>query len=160
MEERQNQELPENSNFNQSLVEIDGAINKAITSKRLEVNLIGFNSVYQSIKEASTTTTNQRFIKLFNPIFFVVWGFYLVALAKVVRNIKNQLSVESKYKDDFHITGPETIYTASKKSFEGTMPMRFFGIRFLAIWVLPVVITGTVMEFLFVSPLRGVSPFT
>ena len=37
--------------------------------------------------------------------------------------------------------------------------MRFFGPRFLAIWVIPTAITGIVMEFLFISPLRNLNPF-
>ena len=41
----------------------------------------------------------------------------------------------------------------------GITSLRFFGIRFLAIWVFPLIVTGTVMEVLFVRPLRGVSPF-
>ena len=41
----------------------------------------------------------------------------------------------------------------------GSGKIRFFGPRFLAIWVMPMAITGIVMEFLFISPLRNLNPF-
>ena len=157
MEKIQNKDLPENSNSKQPLPGGDAGLD--IVRNPNDDDSICFESVYQSIRQASAKSTYQRFMKFFGPIFFVVWGFYLVAFAKVVKHIKNQLSVKSKFTDDFQVNGPETIYTASKKAFEGTMPMRFFGIRFLAIWVLPIAITGAVMEFLFVSPLTGNGPF-
>ena len=55
-------------------------------------------------------------------------------------------------------------YTALKDSLKegvGSSPsrIRFFGPRFLVIWVMPIAVTGILMEFLFVSPLRNINPF-
>ena len=57
------------------------------------------------------------------------------------------------------VVGPETIWTAVHRAFEGTSPMRFFGIRFLAVWVFPTALTGFVIELLLVNPLNGVKPW-
>tara|TARA_Y100001968_G_C19104016_1_gene593962 strand:- start:395 stop:688 length:294 start_codon:yes stop_codon:yes gene_type:complete len=55
-------------------------------------------------------------------------------------------------------------YTALTDSLKGGVgngqkQIRFFGPRFLAIWVMPIAITGILMEFLFISPLRNLNPF-
>ena len=47
----------------------------------------------------------------------------------------------------------------TKDAFAGKGGMKFMGIRFMSIWVFPVAITGAVMEFLFVGPLKGTNPF-
>lgn len=56
---------------------------------------------------------------------------------------------------------PYTALTDSLKEGVGSGPkkMRFFGPRFMAIWVMPMALTGIVMEFLFVGPLRNLNPF-
>ena len=41
----------------------------------------------------------------------------------------------------------------------GESKMRFFGPRFMAIWVMPMAVTGIIMEFLFVGPLKNANPF-
>ena len=149
-----------NSDLIRSSEEVARETEMPIISNYSEVDSISFSSLYQAITKASEASANKRFIAIFKPVFFVTWGFYLVTLAKVLRHIKNQLSVRSSQKEDFIVNGPETLYTASAKAIQRSMPIRFFGIRFIAIWVLPLFITGTVMEFLFVSPLRGIAPFS
>ena len=52
-----------------------------------------------------------------------------------------------------------TVYTMTKESFAGEGGMKFMGIRFMSIWVFPMAITGIVMEFLFVGPLKGTNHF-
>ena len=59
---------------------------------------------------------------------------------------------------------PAQPYTALKEPLQegvGSSPkqIRFFGPRFMAIWVMPIAITGIIMEFLFVGPARNVNPF-
>ena len=59
---------------------------------------------------------------------------------------------------------PAQPYTALKDSLKngvGNDPkkIRFFGPRFMAIWVMPMAVTGIIMEFLFVGPARNVNPF-
>ena len=124
-----------------------------------EVNPINISSVFQAIKEASSGSRWQIFFKIFSPILFIVWWFPIVLIGRIFRNINNQLSTKSNHQSDFIIRGPETLWTAVNPAFKGITSLRFFGIRFLAIWGFPLIVTGTVMEVLFVSPLRGVSPF-
>ena len=57
---------------------------------------------------------------------------------------------------------PYTALSDSIKEGVGNRPnkIRFFGPRFMAIWVMPIALTGIVMEFLFISPLRSSNPFS
>ena len=50
-------------------------------------------------------------------------------------------------------------HRVKRKAIDVTNPMRFFGARFITIWVLPLAITGIFMEYLFVSPITGRIPF-
>ena len=43
--------------------------------------------------------------------------------------------------------------------FEGEDHLRFFDHRFIAIWVLPIALTGIVFEVLFISPTKSTFPF-
>ena len=55
---------------------------------------------------------------------------------------------------------PYSALTDSMREGVGNGPrkMRFFGPRFMTIWVMPIAVTGILMEFLFVGPLRNVNP--
>ena len=53
---------------------------------------------------------------------------------------------------------PETLYTSLKGVFKGEDHLRFFDHRFIAIWVLPIALTGIVFEVLFISCLLYTSP--
>ena len=61
--------------------------------------------------------------------------------------------------NSYTVSDTETVYTMTKDAFSGKGGMKFMGIRFMSIWVFPVAITGAVMEFLFVGPLKGTNPF-
>ena len=50
---------------------------------------------------------------------------------------------------------PETLYTSLKGVFKGEDHLRFFDHRFIAIWVLPIALTGIVFEVLFISPTKS-----
>ena len=54
---------------------------------------------------------------------------------------------------------PETLYTSLKGVFKGEDHLRFFDHRFIAIWVLPIALTGIVFEVLFISPTKITFPF-
>ena len=54
---------------------------------------------------------------------------------------------------------PETLYTSLKSVFKGEDNLRFFDHRFIAIWVLPIALTGMVFEVLFISPTKNTFPF-
>ena len=94
-------------------------------------------------------------------IFFLwVWP---IVLHNKIRNLINNLNFAQPYSDPgentYTVKDTETVYTMAKDSFAGKGGMKFMGIRFMSIWVFPVAITGTVMEFLFVGPLKGTNPF-
>ena len=94
-------------------------------------------------------------------IFFLwVWP---IVLHNKVRNLINNLNFAQPYSDhgenSYTVRDTETVYTMTKDAFAGKGGMKFMGIRFMSIWVFPVAITGTVMEFLFVGPLKGTTPF-
>ena len=59
-----------------------------------------------------------------------------------------------------NIKNPSSPWTALKEPMRNPKQMKFFGFRFMTIWVLPLAITGTIMEFVFVSPLRDSNPFS
>ena len=94
-------------------------------------------------------------------IFFLwVWP---IVLHNKIRNLINNLNFAQAYSDPgentYSVKDTETVYTMTKDAFSGKGGMKFMGIRFMSIWVFPFAITGTVMEFLFVGPLKGTNPF-
>ena len=94
-------------------------------------------------------------------IFFLwVWP---IVLHNKIRNLINNLNFAQPYsspgENSYTVSDTETVYTMTKDAFAGKGGMKFMGIRFMSIWVFPVAITGAVMEFLFVGPLKGTNPF-
>ena len=93
---------------------------------------------------------------------FFLWVWPIVFHNKV-RNLINNLNFAQPYSNPgestYTVQDTETVYTMTKDAFAGKGGMKFMGIRFMSIWVFPVAITGAVMEFLFVGPLKGTTPF-
>ena len=93
---------------------------------------------------------------------FYLWVWPIVAINKI-RNLFNRMDFvkpyESGLNDSYEVSDTETVYTMTKDAFAGKGGMKFMGLRFMSIWVFPVAIMGTVMEFLFVGPLKGSNPF-
>ena len=93
---------------------------------------------------------------------FYLWVWPIVAINKI-RNLINRMDFVKPYQsginDSYEVSDTETVYTMTKEAFEGKGGMKFMGIRFMSIWVFPMAITGIVMEFLFVGPLKGTNPF-
>ena len=94
-------------------------------------------------------------------IFFLwVWP---IVLHNKIRNLINNMNFAQPYSDPggntYSVKDTETVYTMTKDAFSGKGGMKFMGIRFMSIWVFPFAITGAVMEFLFVGPLKGTNPF-
>ena len=112
-------------------------------------------------------TNNQLSARQSNSFSFVGRIFFLwvwpIVLHNKIRNLINNLNFAQAYSDPgentYSVKDTETIYTMTKDSFAGKGGMKFMGIRFMSIWVFPVAITGAVMEFLFVGPLKGTNPF-
>ena len=95
---------------------------------------------------------------------FALWVLPIVAINSIRRFTSNRTTdIVRPYNENntekYIIKGTETVYTSTKNVFEGQEKMRFFGFRFMSIWVFPMAITGAFMEFLFVGPLNGTNPF-
>ena len=94
--------------------------------------------------------------------FFAFWVWPIVFINKLrifIRNMDFVQPYSDKAYKSYVVEDTETVYTMTNKAFSGEGGMKFFGIRFMSIWVFPMAITGAVMEFLFVGPLKGTNPF-
>ena len=81
-----------------------------------------------------------------------------IAVATAVKSTTEAQPSSASFKN------PAQPYTALSESLSqgvgsGPKKMRFFGPRFMTIWVMPIAVTGILMEFLFVGPLRNANPF-
>ena len=125
-----------------------------------------FELIYNQIEKAFTKNNDEKELlfpmprKWIGPRLLAPWIFPIFIIRKTIEFIRSNNFVKPYSENKYEVKGIETIYTSSRKSFEGSSQMRFMGPRFLAVWILPMAITGTVMEFLFVSPLRNVNPFS
>ena len=125
-----------------------------------------FELIYNQIENAFTNNNDEKELlfpmprKWIGPRLLAPWIFPIFIIRKTIEFIRSNNFVKPYSENKYEVKGTETIYTSSRKSFEGSSQMRFMGPRFMAVWILPMAITGTVMEFLFVSPLRNVNPFS
>ncbi len=124
-----------------------------------------FELIYNQIEKAFTKNNNEKELlfpmprKWIGPRLLAPWIFPIFIIRKTIEFIKSNNFIKPYSENKYEVKGAETIYTSSRKSFEGSSQMRFMSPRFMAVWILPMAITGTVMEFLFVSPLSKVNPF-
>ena len=92
-----------------------------------------------------------------------IWVWPIIAVNTIRNLVLNKINFVRPYEkglsDSYEVTDTETVYTMTKDSFGGKGGMKFMGIRFMSIWVFPMAILGTVMEFLFVGPMKGTNPF-
>jgi len=145
-----------------------------IDSKEIDIieSEIKVDSVHPSITEAehiysliaSAVPKKDGFRKNIGKRDFALWVLPILAINKVRRfTSKNTNDIvkpfDEKTEKSYVIKGTETVYTSTKNVFQGDEKMRFFGFRFMSIWVFPMAITGAFMEFLFVGPLNGTNPF-
>ena len=84
-----------------------------------------------------------------NKALCIGYGYNATDIEKSYSPIKNGPSYKR----------PETLYTSLKSVFKGEDHLRFFDHRFIAIWVLPIALTGIVFEVLFISPTKNTLPF-
>jgi len=118
--------------------------------------------VYSLIESA--VPNKNGFRKNISKRDFALWVIPILAINKIRRFTSiNASAVIKPYEhtksDPYVIKGNETVYTNTKNVFQGKEKMRFFGFRFMSIWVFPMAVTGAFMEFLFVGPLKGTNPF-
>ena len=132
---------------------------------QVDENKDEFELIYNQIEKAFPKNIDNKELlfpmprKWIGPRLLAPWIFPIFIIRKTIEFIKSNNFIKPYSENKYEVKGAETIYTSSRKSFEGSSQMRFMGPRFLAVWILPMAITGTVMEFLFVSPLRNVNPF-
>ena len=142
-----------------------------------EQNLINEKKVFPTDQEVITSILEDAFPKgksnqqlgipqsdtfSFASRIFFLWVWPIV-LHNKVRNLINNMNFAQPYSDPgantYAVKDTETVYTMTKDAFAGKGGMKFMGIRFMSIWVFPIAILGTVMEFLFVGPMKGTNPF-
>ena len=88
------------------------------------------------------------------PRFMATWVLPLFLLKKTRGFLKALYKITTPYKEsNFSVNKAETIYTSTQKALRGNSSMRFFGARFMAIWVLPLGITAIFIQYLLVNPL-------
>ena len=124
-----------------------------------------FELIYNQIEKAFTKNNDEKELlfpmprKWIGPRLLAPWIFPIFIIRKTIEFIRSNNFVKPYSENKYEVKGTETIYTSSRNAFEGSSQMRFMGPRFMAVWILPMAVTGTVIEFLFVSPLRNVNPF-
>ena len=111
----------------------------------------------KSIKEYALPNARQwiggRFLAVWVlPIFFISKILKFSASSAFIKPYSTSINGPS-YKQ------PETLYTSLKNVFKGNDNLRFFDHRFIAIWVLPIALTGILFEILFIAPTNNTSPF-
>ena len=149
--------------------ETDISPNRSETVEENKILPTDQDTITSIIEEAfpNKASNNQLSERQSNSFSFVGRIFFLwvwpIVLHNKIRNLINNLNFAQPYSDPgentYTVKDTETVYTMAKDSFAGKGGMKFMGIRFMSIWVFPVAITGTVMEFLFVGPLKGTIPF-
>tara|TARA_Y100001968_G_scaffold297588_1_gene306802 strand:+ start:1546 stop:2100 length:555 start_codon:yes stop_codon:yes gene_type:complete len=142
------------------------AVAENLNEKSLDRNVISEMSepeyVYSLIESA--VPNKNGFRKNISKRDFALWVLPIVAINTIRRFTSRNTSqivqpYEQRENNQYLIKGTETVYTNTKSVFEGKERMRFFGFRFISIWVFPMAVTGAFMEFLFVAPLNGTNPF-
>ena len=123
------------------------------------------HEIFKAIEEGfPKESTNKQYIfphprYWIGPRFMALWALPILLIKSFSNLIRSSNPVKPYQELDYTINKSETIYTSTKKAIDGSNSIRFFGVRFKTIWVLPLAITGIIMEYLFISPLTGRVPF-
>ena len=93
--------------------------------------------------------------------FFAIWVLPIYFLRKIAKFSASSAFVKpySPSKNGPSYKQPQTLHTALKGVFKGEDYLRFFDHRFIAIWVVPIALTGIVFELFFISPTKNTLPF-
>ena len=93
--------------------------------------------------------------------YLALWVLPIYLIRKIAKLAASSAFIKpySPIKNGPSYKRPETLYTSLKGVFKGEDHLRFFDHRFIAIWVLPIALTGIVFEVLFISPTKGTFPF-
>ena len=135
--------------------------NKAVENKTIVLDqLNSFSTIFKAIEEGFPQESDKEQFNFphpkhwIGPRYLATWVLP-IALLKKVRGITRELyKISTPHQtSDFTVHKAETIYTSTQKALGKTDFMRFFGARFLAIWVLPLGITAIFIQYLLVNPL-------
>ena len=93
--------------------------------------------------------------------FFAIWVLPIFFINKISKFFASSAFIKpySTIKNCPSYKRPVTLYTSLKGIFKGEDHLRFFDHRFIAIWVLPIALTGIVFEVLFITPTKNSFPF-
>ena len=149
-------ELP-SSDKNKKVI-LNTKITKRIGAKELTNIFTAIEGGFEN-QELSTQFAFPHPKNWVGPRFMSLWVIPIFLIKKIIQLKDFANPIRPYSESNYSIGHSETIYTSSRKAFEGSSSMRFFGARFLTIWVLPFAITGIFMEYLFVSPMTGRTPF-
>tara|TARA_Y100001968_G_scaffold251771_1_gene237017 strand:+ start:6129 stop:6671 length:543 start_codon:yes stop_codon:yes gene_type:complete len=146
----------------QEAIEEQNNIEESALAENTITELTEPEYVYSLIESA--VPSKDGFRKNISKRDFALWVLPIVAINTIRRFTSRKTSeiiqpYEETNTKPYLIKGTETVYTNTKNVFEGKEKMRFFGFRFISIWVFPMAVTGAFMEFLFVGPLKGTNPF-
>ncbi len=162
-----NQMLGEKKNNNDESLIIEKLDNlkSQIAEPKLE-NLIPLEKIFEVIEEGFTQAKDPSEDYTFphprnwvGPRYLAIWTIPIFAIKRLSHLISASNPIRPYRKSNYLVTKSETIYTATQKALSHSGSMRFFGARFLTIWVLPLAATGVVIEFLLISPMTGIKPF-
>ena len=111
----------------------------------------------KSIKEYSLPNARQWL----GGRFFAIWVLPIFFINKISKFYISSAFIKpySPSKTGPSYKQPETLYTSLKNVFKGNDHLRFFDHRFIAIWVLPIGLTGIIFEVLFISHSKNTFPF-
>ena len=141
---------------------IEKSMNPKKTYLKKETNV---DDIFRAIEAGfPKESTNKQYIfphprYWIGPRFMALWALPILLIKSFSNLIRSSNPVKPYQELHYTINKSETIYTSTKKAIDGSNSMRFFGVRFITIWVLPLAITGIIMEYLFISPLTGRVPF-
>ena len=93
--------------------------------------------------------------------YLALWVFPIYLIGKIAKFAASSEFIKpySPISNGPSYKRPETLYTSLKGVFKGEDHLRFFDHRFIAIWVLPIALTGIVFEVPFISPTKSTFPF-
>jgi len=127
------------------------------TSEKIYKNLESGMPENKSIKEYALPNARQWL----GGRFVAIWVLPIYFLSKIAQFAASSTFIKpySRIKNGPSYKRPETLYTSLKGVFRGEDHLRFFDHRFIAIWVLPIALTGIVFEILLIAPTNNTSPF-
>ena len=124
-------------------------------------------NIYNDLESGMTENKSIKYYALPNARlllggrYFALWVLPIYLIRKIAKFAASSTFIKpySPIKNGPSYKRPETLHTSLKAVFKGEDHLRFFDLRFIAIWVFPIALTGIVFEVLFISPTKNTLPF-